>query len=57
MHIEDVGNQVGYDGRAWAALRQYLFPAGDLGNDCGHILMQGEVPVLDEESADAAEVN
>ena len=55
-NIENVGQHVGDYRRAWAALRQRIFEASNLSDDCGYFLGECKIVIFDEETAHASKV-
>src|SRR3954454_21333159 len=56
-HVEHVPDEIRNDRRAGTTLWERVVVTRDLRNDRGNALMQREIPVLNEEAADAAEVD
>ena len=57
MHVKDMSDQVGNDGRTRASLRQRSAVARNLGENRCNFRLQCEVPIADEEAPDPAEMD
>lgn len=54
--IENVGQHVGDYRGAWAALRQRIFYASNLSDDCRYFLGECKIVIFDEETAHSPKI-
>jgi hypothetical protein len=57
MHVENVGNEIGDDGRAGASLRQFVTVTSDLRQHRRDVVLQAEMFIADEIAADSPKVD